>query len=141
QESFGLGVTDPTGAVIAGAGIGTIRDDETLVSFDPFATVAEGDVGTADAVFTLRLAAPSSVPVTVEYATYDGEAFDDPATAWSDYVPATGTVTFAPGTTTQTLTVKVLGDTIPEGAFGGGAETFGVQLISSPQAHIPVDDL
>ena len=139
QESFRMIVTDPTGAASTGVGIGTIRDDEPQVSLDGYTIVVEGDVGITDAVLPLNLSAPSSFPVTVEYATFEDAPFDDPATAGSDYVPATGTVTFAPGTTTQTLTVKVLGDTIPEGYFGGGAEVFGVKLITSPQAHIPVD--
>src|SRR5207244_2749600 len=45
--------------------------------------------------------------VTVHYATQD----DTATTADGDYVAASGTVTFAPGQTTQTVTVLVNGDT------------------------------
>ena len=69
------------------------------------ATVAEGHSGTNAAQFTLTLSAPSSQPVTVDFATADGTA-----TAGSDYQAATGTVTFAPNETTKTITVNVNGD-------------------------------
>src|SRR5262249_33912506 len=41
---------------------------------------------------------PSSAPVTVEYATHDGSAV-----AGTDYAAAAGTLTFAPGETTQPI--------------------------------------
>lgn len=36
------------------------------------------------------------------------------AQAGSDFVPASGTVTFAPGETTQTIRIEILGDTVAE---------------------------
>jgi hypothetical protein len=51
------------------------------------------------------LSAPSAQPVTVAYATADGTA-----TQGKDYVATTGTMTFAPGQTQQTITVTVLAD-------------------------------
>jgi len=81
-------------------------------------SVAEGDGGTTSAVFTVTLSAPSGQPVSASFATADGTA-----TAGLDYVPATGTVSFAPGSTAQPVSVDVLGDTVFE-----GDETFVVNL-------------
>jgi hypothetical protein len=84
------------------------------------ATVAEGDAGTTTATFTVTLSeAPGSgETVTVDYATSDGTA-----TAGTDYVAATGTLTFAEGETTKTIAVTVNGDTTFE-----TDETFNVTL-------------
>jgi Calx-beta domain-containing protein/WD40 repeat protein len=47
--------------------------------------------------------------VTVDFATSDGTA-----TATQDYTPASGTLTFNPGVTSQTFTVPILNDTLDE---------------------------
>ena len=44
--------------------------------------------------------------MTVDYATADGTA----TTAGQDYLATSGTLTFAPGETTKTITVEVIGD-------------------------------
>ena len=77
-------------------------------------THAEGNSGTTNFVFTVTLTGPTAQTVTVNYATADGTA-----TAPSDYASAAGTLAFAPGTTTQTITVPVTGDVInePDGTF------------------------
>lgn len=90
------------------------------------ATVTEGNAGTVNAVFTVTLSAASTQTVTVSYATANVTAM-----AGSDYVAASGTLTFAPGTTSQTLTVAVNGDTVFE-----GNETFLVTLGSPSNATI-----
>src|SRR5262249_40282268 len=59
--------------------------------------------------FTVSLSSPSSSTITVTYQTQDGTA-----TAGSDYTTATGTLTFAPGQTSKTVAVQVLGDTVFE---------------------------
>ena len=68
-------------------------------------TVTELDSGTVAATFTVTLSAASSQTVTVNYATANGTA-----TAPSDYITASGTLTFTPGTTTQPIVVLVAGD-------------------------------
>jgi len=90
------------------------------------ATVTEGNAGTVNAVFTVTLSAASAQTVTVSYATANGSA-----SAGSDYAAASGTLTFAPGTTSQTVTVAVTGDTLPE-----ANETFLVNLGSPTNATI-----
>jgi probable HAF family extracellular repeat protein len=72
-------------------------------------TITEGNAGTTNAVFTVTLSAPASVPVTVHFATGNGTA-----SAGSDYSAHSGTLTFAPGQTTATVTVAVNGDVIAE---------------------------
>ncbi len=79
--------------------------------------------GIVDYVFTVTLAQPSSVPITLNYATQDMTA-----TAGQDYLAAQGTLTFAPGQTTQTITVHVLGNASPE-----PSKTFRVVLSNPAQ--------
>ncbi len=81
-------------------------------------TITEGDSGTANANFTVTLSAPSTSIVTVSYGTADGTA-----TAGSDYGATSGTLTFAPGETSKTISVPVIGDTAVE-----PNETFFVNL-------------
>jgi chitinase len=76
------------------------------------ATLVEGNSGTKVATFTVTLVAgtPAPVyPVQVSYATVAGTA-----TANADFTPASGTLSFARGETTKTVTVPVIGDTTPE---------------------------
>lgn len=68
---------------------------------------AEGDSGLTSFVFTFTLDAASDRPIDVAYETRDGTA----TVADQDYVAQQGTVTFAPGTTVQKVTVLVRGDT------------------------------
>jgi Calx-beta domain-containing protein len=67
-------------------------------------------------VFTVSLSQASKQQVSVNYATADGTA----TAADNDYVPTAGKLTFAPGQTTQRITVMVNGDSVPnypEGFF------------------------
>lgn len=88
--------------------------------------VVEGNTGTTDAVFTVTLSPVSTNPVTVTFQTAD-----DTALAGSDYTAASGMLTFAPGTTTQTATVSVTGDAASE-----DNETFFVRLSAPTNATI-----
>jgi hypothetical protein len=90
------------------------------------AQVTEGNSGTTAMVFEVTLSTPHLVPVTVDFATSDGTA-----TAPGDYEPAMGQITFAPGQTSQSITVNVVGDTILE-----AAETFFVTLSNPVNADI-----
>ena len=113
DETVIVDITGVTGGVENGTQqvIVTITDDDAAPSFsvdDP--SVAEGDAGTASLTFTVTLSAASGKTVTVDYATADGTA----TTAGSDYTGTTGTLTFAPGETTKTVTVTVSGDITQE---------------------------
>lgn len=85
------------------------------------ALVTEGDAGTADAVFTVTLSAASATQVAVDFATAN-----DNATAGADYVQTTGRLTFAPGITSLTVNVPIVGDTVAE-----SQETFRL-VLSNP---------
>jgi hypothetical protein len=92
-------------------------------------SVLEGDAGTTDAVFTVTLSAAIDRVVTVDYATANGTA-----TAGSDFVATSGTLTFPAGSAgSQTITVLVNGDTDVE-----PNETFFVDLSSPVNATIAV---
>jgi chitinase len=93
-----------------GTGVVTIRDDEPRVRIND-ASSAEGDSGTTLLTFTVSLSAAYDEAVTVNYSTADGSA----TTAGNDYLSALGTLTFAPGETSKTITVEVGGDATPEG--------------------------
>jgi hypothetical protein len=69
-------------------------------------TVAEGDSGLTQVIFTVTLSEVSTDVITVDYSTRGGSA-----TAGIDYVSISGTLTFNPGETTQTIAVDVYGDT------------------------------
>jgi glucose/arabinose dehydrogenase len=111
SETFFLRLSSPVGATLADAeGLGTITDDDPApnVSVNDVVTV-EGNSGNTPAVFTLTLSAQSGQAVVVPYATAN-----DTALAGSDYVAASGSVTFPAGTTTRTVSVSVRGDTVDE---------------------------
>ena len=113
-ETFSVNLTNPTYATILdGQGVGTILNDDSINISD--ATVNEA-AGTA--TFTVSLSNALPHPVTVDFATADGTA-----TAGSDYLAQTGTLTFASGVTSQTITIPILNDAIFE-----GNETFTVSL-------------
>jgi hypothetical protein len=111
QESFVVNLSAPTNATLADAqGVGTIRDDDALPTLAiNDVTVPEGSGGLTNATFTVTLSAPSNQPVTVDFATDNGTAV-----AGEDYQAASGTLTFPPGVTTQTLVVPIIGDTSDE---------------------------
>jgi hypothetical protein len=89
-------------------------------------SVNEGNSGTTNATFTVSLSAASASTVTVNYGTVSGTA-----TAGSDFTPTSGTLTFAPGETSKTVTVPVIGDTTFE-----PNEDFFVTLSSATNAVI-----
>ena len=88
--------------------------------------VGEINTGTIDAVFSVGLTVASAIPITVTYATSNGSA-----KAGNDYLPAIGTLTFAPGQTLLTVAVPVIGDTNNE-----VNETFRLNLSNAVNATI-----
>ena len=107
----------------------TITDDDgaPALSIDS-PSVTEGDSGSAHLTFTVSLSPVSGRQVTVNYA----EGVGGTATSGTDYtaLPA-GTLTFAAGATSQTITVAVTGDTTDE-----PDETVIVTLSSPTQAML-----
>ena len=139
DETFTVGLTGAGGGTIADpTGQGTILDNDNVPSLTiGNATVTESNTVAANAVFTVTLSTASGKTVTVGYATADGTA-----TTPLDYTAATGTVTFAPGTTSRTISIAIPVDLLDE-----AAETFTVGLsapsnatISTPQAVGTIND-
>ena len=109
DRSFFVRLSNPNGARIAdGEGIVTIMDDEPRIQVSGWVDY-EGNSGTTLATFTVELSDAYDEAVTVNYATHD-----DTAIAGKDYVATSGTLSFAPGEMTKTITVQVLGNTITE---------------------------
>ena len=96
---------------------GTITDNDTPLpelSFPPgFIAVDEED---GPVVVTVNLDPASTGTVTVDYATLDSTT--GRAKEGDDYTATSGTVTFAPGETSKTITVEILSDDIYEGPEG-----------------------
>jgi hypothetical protein len=120
NETFVVNLTNPANATLQdGQGQGTITNDDpapTLTISD--VTVTEGSTGTTNAVFTVTLTGPTALTANVNFTTANVTAV-----APADYATTSGTLTFAPGTTTQLITVAVVGDTVDE-----INETFNVNL-------------
>src|SRR5262249_16160324 len=116
-ESFFVDLSNAVNATIGdGQGEGTILDDDGPPSNSVSDTrVTEPDSGTTNALFTVRLSQASGYPVTVDYVTIPGTA-----TAGTDYVTTSGTLSFAPGERSKTIAVPVIGDTLdePDEVFG-----------------------
>lgn len=127
NETFLVNLSSPTNAVIAdGSSTITIVDDDDASLSVGDVTVTEGDSGTTVASFVVSLSTPSSQTVTVNYATADGTAI-----AGSDYSSTSGTLTFAPGQTSQTVNVNVTPDLVNE-----VTESFTLNLSSPSSATI-----
>jgi hypothetical protein len=111
NETFFVNLSGATHATIAdGQGVGTILDDEPRIGISDVAK-KEGRRGrTTLFTFTVTLSAAYDQAVTVSYRTVDGTA----TTSDNDYAARTGTLTFAPGETTKTVTVEVKGDSKKE---------------------------
>jgi Calx-beta domain len=89
----------------------------------------ESNSGLKGFTFKITLNHPPVSTVTVGYATADGSA-----SAGSDYVAKSGTLTFPKGATVRTVVVFVKGDRLAE-----GDETFFVNL-SNPSSNAVVAD-
>jgi uncharacterized repeat protein (TIGR01451 family) len=131
NETVNLAISNAQGSGDLGTqttAVLTITDNDPQPSLSiSGASVTEGNSGTANAVFTVTLSAPSGQTVTVNYQTANGTA-----SAPSDYQALPSTVlTFLPGETTKTITVLVNGDPDAE-----ANETFFVNLSGATNATI-----
>jgi beta-glucosidase len=85
----------------------------------------------------VRLNRAAADPVTVHYATADGTA-----EAGKDYEAASGTLTFAPGETEKTVTVKTIDDGVdePNETFTLGLSDANVTIGPRTQATLTIAD-
>ena len=93
-------------------------------------SISDGSAGESagNMTFTVSMSVPSSREVTVNYATADATA-----TVGEDYEARSGTLTFAAGTTSQTVTVPIKQDALDE-----EDETFTITL--SGVSNATIDD-
>jgi hypothetical protein len=97
----------------------------------------EGDSGSKVANVVVYLESPSLTPVTIDWATGDVPSNPLVAHPGSDFVAASGTLTFAPGETTQTVPVEILGDTLDEPPLLYGE--WGIVTFSNPSPNAVLD--
>jgi len=135
DEDFFLDLSMPTnGTIMKPRGKATIQDDDIdgpSISIGDV-TVTEGNSGTVEATFAVTLSAAATKTVTVSWATLDGTArAGGTLPGETDYLPGSGTFSFAPGETTKNVTVNSRGDALDE-----ANESFQVELSSSINATI-----
>ncbi len=107
-ESYQLAASTANNVGPAPSGTGTITDnDNSQFSISGPANINEA-AGTA--TYTVTLAAPAAGVTSVNYSTASGTA-----TSGSDFTATSGTLTFAAGETTKTVTVAISNDTVYEG--------------------------
>jgi predicted extracellular nuclease len=117
DETFTVTLSNATGgaSIDDATATGTIQNDDPQpvagsVSIAD-AAIAEGNSGTSLLVLTLTRSGGTAA-FTVDFATANGgRAGFAAATAGSDYVAQSGTVSFAEGETTKTVSITINGDT------------------------------
>ncbi|GAP97340.1 Calx-beta domain-containing protein [Leptolyngbya sp. NIES-2104] len=131
NESFSVRLSNPTDATIT-----TETVTATIVDDDPIPTVSianvskpEGNSGNTPLQFEVTLSNASDREIVLNYATKDGTA----TLLDNDYEQATGTIRFAPGTTSQIITVNAKGDTKRE-----QSETFSVELTTTTPTLVTI---
>lgn len=129
SEVFSVQLSNPTGGVSIGnsSATGNILNDDsapqipgTLSITGASSTVVEGDQGDSNSItFTISRSGGSDGAISVDW----GIAYQT-STDSSDFQgPQYGTVNFADGQTSRTVTITVLGDAVDE-----GNEDFGVSI-------------
>lgn len=97
---------DPDTVGNPGIAVITLKDNSTVPGLSiNNRSVTEGD----SATFTVSLDLATGRTVTVNYSTADVVS-----TSGKDYLPVSGTLTFNPGVTTQTIVVQTLDDAVDE---------------------------
>jgi Ca2+-binding RTX toxin-like protein len=110
------------------ADIGAFEVQANNLSIDNV-SMNEGSSGSTLFVFTVLLESVAADPVTVSYGTVQNTAQQG-----SDFIGTAGTLVFAPGELSKTITVEVNGDTTTE-----STEQFFVQLFNPVNALLSND--
>jgi chitinase len=131
QASFGFQATSGAGGTVASSlvlnGAGDVPPPVVIPTLSiGDASITEGNAGTSQLSFTVKLSQAAIGPVTVHYSTADGTA-----SAGSDYTALAGTLTFAAGETSKTISVPITGDSAVE-----ASETFALTLSGASGATI-----
>ena len=136
DETFSLTATlNSLSNTYSDSATATIIDNDNPPTVSPTVSISDGTPdpaieGTDGAItFTVTLSHAADHTLTVNYSTVDGTAV-----AGSDYMAKSGTLTFAAGETSKTLTITVLDDEIFE-----NFEAFSV-VLSNPSAGLTISD-
>lgn len=126
DEVFELLLSKPVAAGFAASdtiiGVGTIKDDEPVISGTD-AKVVEGVKGAiTKMLFNVRLSNAALQDVSFKYQTVQS-ASTQAATPGKDFTSASGSVTIKAGMTAATISVDILDDSLAE-----GTETFNLVL-------------
>ena len=131
DETLFLNLSSPTGATIADAqGVGTIVNDDGTpiqVSINDV-SIVEGDSGTSVLTFTVTRTGGTGA-FDVNFNTQNGTAVEP-----GDYVANSGTLSFGVGQNSQTISITINGDNLPE-----SNEAFQVLLSGATNNAIIVD--
>ena len=132
DETFALRLSNPSvNAELAdGTGIATITNDdppEREISINDVSIEEGAEEQTAE--FTVSIGEAYDQTITVDYATSE-----DSATVGEDFTNLSGTLTFEPGETEQTVSVPIIDDEI-----GEEDETFALRL-SNPSVNAELAD-
>lgn len=129
DENFFINLSNPQNATIADAQaeVTILDDDLPRLSINDVGVPEPEDGQQTPANFTVTL----QNPILGETVTVDYLVQPISATPGLDYLPATGTLSFPPGTTTQPIGVTVLGDADVE-----STEQFVVTLSNPSNASI-----
>ncbi|WP_247476085.1 DUF4082 domain-containing protein [Bradyrhizobium sp. 169] len=120
NETFAVGLQNP-GSGSLGAPrtvLVTIIDDDSPATIAMADVVVSAEESSPTATITLLRSGSVNQAATVGFTTSNGSAL-----AGSDYTTSSGTVTFAAGQVSQTISVPIINDTTPE-----NDETFTVTL-------------
>jgi hypothetical protein len=111
DETVVLTLSNPVNATLGAPNPATLTivddDGQPTVQFSAMAYSVDENGGAA--TITATLSAASGLTVTVNYATSNGTTL-----AGSDYVTASGTLTFSPGLLTRTFAVPITDDSLDE---------------------------
>lgn len=132
DETFSVTLSAPTNATIAdGTAQGTITNDDSASIAINDRTLAEGNSGTTNFVFTVSLSGAVQGGVALPFGTANGSAIQP-----GDYASTSGSLIFT-GTAgeTRTITVPVVGDSVLE-----INETFSVNLGAPSNSAVTVAD-
>jgi hypothetical protein len=121
NETFFLNLSNPVNAAMQkNQGIGTIINDDQVsgptIQFSQATYAVQEELGAV--TLTITRSGSAALPASVDYATNDGTA-----TQKADFEIAAGTLNFAPGQTSKTITVL-----LNEDAHIEGSEIFSLSL-------------
>lgn len=116
KERVGLELSFPVNATLGGAVNGKLVVEGSISDDDPKpalsisdVSITEGNSGTKSFNINVTLSAPSGREVTVDFATVRGTA-----SHLTDFTGRSGSLTFAPGQTSKTISLAVKGDSAVE---------------------------